>query len=207
VAPGRAVGLPAGAGDRRGASDAAGDRIVGRARRRLAARHDGPGEYDLALGPLITALHAPAVAAGLPTRAPAEQGKRGYVWHCSARVAGTDRILSDGEWAGIARELLDGAGSRSAAMSVGRGGWRCGTPRTTSILPSCWCARTRVGGFGRTTTTRSYGPRPGGSSSASAWLSPRHRTAPPQIPCSAEANASSLQRLPHRLVIPAVALR
>ena len=70
----------------------------------------GPGEYDLALGPLITALHAPAVAAGLPTRAPAEQGKRGYVWHCSARVAATDRVLSDGEWAGIARELLDGAG-------------------------------------------------------------------------------------------------
>ena len=70
----------------------------------------GPGEYDLALGPLITALHAPVVAAGLPTRAPAEQGKRGYVWHCSARVAATDRVLSDGEWAGIARELLDGAG-------------------------------------------------------------------------------------------------
>ncbi len=70
----------------------------------------GPGEYDLALGPLITALHAPAIGAGLPTRAPAEQGKRGYVWHCSARVAATDRVLSDGEWAGIARELLDGAG-------------------------------------------------------------------------------------------------
>ena len=59
---------------------------------------------------MITALHAPAVAAGLPTRAPAEHGKRGYVWHCSARVAATDRVLSDGEWAGIARELLDGAG-------------------------------------------------------------------------------------------------
>jgi hypothetical protein len=70
----------------------------------------GPGEYDLALGPLITALHAPVVAACLPTRAPAEQGKRGYVWHCSARVAATDRVLSDGVWAGIARELLDGAG-------------------------------------------------------------------------------------------------
>jgi hypothetical protein len=70
----------------------------------------GPGEYDLALGRLITALHAPVVAAGLPTRAPAEQGKRGYVWHCSARAAANDRVLSDGEWAGIARELLDGAG-------------------------------------------------------------------------------------------------
>ena len=32
------------------------------------------------------------------------------MWHCSARVAATDRVLSDGEWAGIARELLDGAG-------------------------------------------------------------------------------------------------
>ena len=81
----------------------------------------GPGEYDLALGPLITALHAPAVAAGLPTRAPAEQGKRGYVWHCSARVAATDRVLSDGEWAGIARELLDGAG---IAVSGDAGGPR-----------------------------------------------------------------------------------
>jgi hypothetical protein len=70
----------------------------------------GPGEYDLALGPLITALHAPAIAAGLPTRAPAGTGKRGYVWHCSARVAATDRILSDEGWAEIARELLDGAG-------------------------------------------------------------------------------------------------
>jgi hypothetical protein len=70
----------------------------------------GSGEYDLALGSLITALHAPAIAAGLPTRAPAEHGKRGYVWHCAARVAASDRVLSDGEWAGIARELLDGAG-------------------------------------------------------------------------------------------------
>jgi hypothetical protein len=70
----------------------------------------GLGPYDLTLGPLITALHAPAIAAGLPTRAPVETGKRGYVWHCSARVAATDRVLSDGEWAGIARELLDGAG-------------------------------------------------------------------------------------------------
>jgi hypothetical protein len=32
------------------------------------------------------------------------------VWHCSARVAATDRPLSDGEWSGIARELLHGAG-------------------------------------------------------------------------------------------------
>ena len=69
----------------------------------------GPGEYDLALGSLITALHAPVVAA-VCRPGPLSRGQRGYVWHCSARVAATDRILSDGEWAGIARELLDGAG-------------------------------------------------------------------------------------------------
>jgi hypothetical protein len=69
----------------------------------------GPGEWDLELGPVIRALRAPAVGAGLPER-PDESGRRGYVWHCSARVAAADRVLSDGEWAQIARELLDGAG-------------------------------------------------------------------------------------------------
>lgn len=57
---------------------------------------------------LIRALNAPALAAGLPSRS--VEGKRGYVWHCSARVAAGDRVLSDGEWAEIARELLDGSG-------------------------------------------------------------------------------------------------
>ena len=60
------------------------------------------------LGPLIRALRAPAIAAGLPEQD--GEGRRGYVWHCSARVAATDRVLSDGEWADIARELLDGSG-------------------------------------------------------------------------------------------------
>ncbi|WP_214406241.1 relaxase/mobilization nuclease domain-containing protein [Pseudonocardia lacus] len=69
----------------------------------------GPGEWDFELGPLIRALRAPAVAAGLPEDAD-EAGKRGYVWHCSARVAAGDRVLSDAEWAGVARELLDAAG-------------------------------------------------------------------------------------------------
>jgi hypothetical protein len=81
----------------------------------------GPSEYDLRLGPLIDALHAPAVAAGLPTRAPAETG-RGYVWHCSVRLAAGDRVLGDQEWAGIARELLDGAGI-AAAGDVGGPRW------------------------------------------------------------------------------------
>jgi hypothetical protein len=69
----------------------------------------GPGEYDLLLGPLIDALHAPALAAGLPVRAPEGAG-RGYVWHCSVRVAEHDRRLTDAEWAGVARELLHDAG-------------------------------------------------------------------------------------------------
>jgi hypothetical protein len=69
----------------------------------------GPGEWDLELGPLIRAMRAPAVAAGLPEVAD-EPGKRGYVWHCSARVAANDRQLSDRDWAGVARELLDGSG-------------------------------------------------------------------------------------------------
>jgi hypothetical protein len=59
------------------------------------------------LGPLIRALRAPAIAAGLPEQD--GEGRRGYVWHCSARVAATDRVLSDAEWADIARELLDGS--------------------------------------------------------------------------------------------------
>ncbi|WP_219420366.1 hypothetical protein [Pseudonocardia nigra] len=64
--------------------------------------------FDLELGPLIRALRAPAVAAGLPEGDAA--GKRGYVWHCSARVAAGDRVLTDSEWASVVRELLDGAG-------------------------------------------------------------------------------------------------
>ena len=63
----------------------------------------------LLLGPLITALEAPAIAAGLPTTG-SGSGKRGYVWHCSVRVAAGDRVLSDGEWASIARTLLHDAG-------------------------------------------------------------------------------------------------
>ena len=59
------------------------------------------------------------LAAGLPTRAQGEHGKRGYVWHCSARVAATDRVLGDEEWAGIARELLDGAGIAEQGDSGG----------------------------------------------------------------------------------------
>jgi hypothetical protein len=45
----------------------------------------GPRKFDRNLGLLISAVRAPAVAAGLPEGD--VDGKRGYVWHCSARVA------------------------------------------------------------------------------------------------------------------------
>jgi hypothetical protein len=80
---------------------------------RWQPERSGPGEFDFRLKPLIAALEAPAVLAGLPTTRSSPQersGKRGYVWHCSARVADQDQVLSDGTWAEIAQELLHGAG-------------------------------------------------------------------------------------------------
>ena len=85
--------------------------------------HGGAPGGGRALGPLIRALRAPAVAAGLAERD--EDGKQGYVWHCSARVAPGDRTLTDAEWAGVARELLDGSGV------AGRGD--AGGPRWVAI--------------------------------------------------------------------------
>jgi len=74
----------------------------------------GPTEFDLRLGPMIDALHAPAIAAGLPLRhdAATQRGrtKNGYVWHCSVRNRAEDPDLSDQQWAAIAREVLHGTG-------------------------------------------------------------------------------------------------
>ena len=77
-------------------------------------------EGGFELGPLIRAVRAPAVAAGLPEAD--GDGKRGYVWHCSARVAAADRVLTDAEWANVARDLLDGAGV-AARGDVGGPRW------------------------------------------------------------------------------------
>jgi hypothetical protein len=80
----------------------------------------GAGEFDLELGPMIRALRAPAIAAGLGESD--DQGKRGYVWHCSARVAAGDRVLTDAEWGEVARELLDGS-SVAARSDAGGPRW------------------------------------------------------------------------------------
>jgi hypothetical protein len=69
----------------------------------------GPGEWDLDLGPVSRALRAPALVAGLPD-GDDSSGRRGYVWHLSVRNAAQDRVLTDAQWAEIARDLLDGAG-------------------------------------------------------------------------------------------------
>jgi hypothetical protein len=69
----------------------------------------GPGEWDFDLGPVSRALRAPAMVAGLPDRHDGSS-RRGYVWHLSVRNAPQDRVLTDGQWAEIARDLLDGAG-------------------------------------------------------------------------------------------------
>ena len=77
-------------------------------------------EGGFELGSLIRAVRAPAIAAGLPEAD--GDGKRGYVWHCSARVAAADRVLTDAEWADVARDLLDGAGV-AARGDVGGPRW------------------------------------------------------------------------------------
>ncbi len=77
----------------------------------------GATEFDRDLGPLIRAMRAPALAAGLAEGG--EDGKRGYVWHCSVRVAAGDRVLSDAQWAAIARELLEGAGVAASGDAGG----------------------------------------------------------------------------------------
>ena len=51
--------------------------------------------------------------AGLLLQPQAALGKRAYarpVWHCSMRAAPEDRILSDGEWAAIAHDVMDRTG-------------------------------------------------------------------------------------------------
>lgn len=89
--------------------------------------HVGPGEFDFDLGPLISALQAPAKAAGLPVVNPdpsnpahnryfrvLPDGERklreGYVFHLTLRNERSDRKLSDQEWAHIAQEMMHRSG-------------------------------------------------------------------------------------------------
>src|SRR5918911_4868871 len=71
-----------------------------------------PGEFDLR--DLVAGLTDPAVAAGIALHepAPGANGKvpPGPVWQCSLRNDASDRILSDDEWRGIARDLLHRTG-------------------------------------------------------------------------------------------------
>jgi hypothetical protein len=47
----------------------------------------------------------------LPVKSvPAEQRPKTTIWHCSVRAADTDRYLTDGEWADIARRIVRAAG-------------------------------------------------------------------------------------------------
>ena len=168
VAPGGAVGLPAGPGDGGGASGAAGDRLLGRAGRRLAAGLDGaggvrPGARAVDHRVARSRRRRRAADPG-PGRARASAGMCGTARRGSPPPTGSCPM---GSGRGSRGSCWTAPGSRSTAMRVGRGGWRSGTPRTTSTSPRCWCARTPVDGSGRTTTTRSSARRPGGSSSAS----------------------------------------
>lgn len=129
-------------------------------------QRSGPGEWDLELGPLIRAMQAPAVAAGLPDSADVE-GKRGYVWHCSARVAAADRTLTDTEWASVAGELLHGAG---VAERDDPGGprWVAVRHAEDHIHIAVVLVRQDTGaGSGRIATTRGCGRRRGRWSSVS----------------------------------------
>ena len=95
------------------------------------------GRSASVLGPLIAALEAPAIAAGLPTT-------KSGVGQARLRVA----LLGSGRGRAIGscptesgrrspRTLLRDAGIAKDGDRAGRGGWRCGTPRITSISRSC----------------------------------------------------------------------
>jgi len=75
---------------------------------------EGDFAYDkVQLGELIEDMSAPGKAAGLPDRAPkvGEKGsKYGWVWHCSLRNEDSDRVLTDGEWRGVAEDVMDRTG-------------------------------------------------------------------------------------------------
>jgi hypothetical protein len=72
----------------------------------------GPGEYDLT--GLVAGLTDPAVAGGIrladPPPGPNGKFPAGPVWQCSLRNDASDRVLTDGEWRAVVRDLLDRTG-------------------------------------------------------------------------------------------------
>ncbi|MDI3417284.1 relaxase/mobilization nuclease domain-containing protein [Streptomyces luteolus] len=63
---------------------------------------DSPG-HKQRLGQLAKALDLRVEQAG-------DKAPDGHVWHCSVRAAPEDRILTDAEWATIARRMVDATG-------------------------------------------------------------------------------------------------
>jgi hypothetical protein len=136
----------------------------------LCGSRHGPvrGEWDFDLGPVCRALPAPAVVAGLPDGNDGS-GRRGYVWHMSVLNARQDRVLSDGQWAEIARDLPTAPGSPAATIPAARGGWPPATLTITSIHVAVVLVRQDTGGAsGPTRTGRDCGGPRKNSSAASS---------------------------------------
>lgn len=77
----------------------------------------GPDDFDFdpaGMAALRAHVQAPADAAGLPRRQPAEGEpgftKHGYVWHCSIALPAADGALTHEQWGQIAAQVMDRTG-------------------------------------------------------------------------------------------------
>jgi hypothetical protein len=95
------------------------------------------------------------------------------------RAAPEDRMLSDTEWPRSQYGSCTGPGSPTRAMIWGCGGWRSGTPPTTSTLSPRWPARTEHGRRSGTTTTRSGTPATTRNAGSDCGPPPRPIAPPP----------------------------
>jgi hypothetical protein len=105
-------------------------------------------------------VRALAAALSAPVRAANVDPATKPVYHLAIAAAKDprtgkmlDKHLSDGQWADIAVEYLHQLGLAPRGMSRRCGGWRCGTPMTTSTSSRPWRGRTAVGCSRATTTT------------------------------------------------------